>query len=248
MTRFAKGVMALYSKETKESFSSPLIYILAASFCLIIGWLFYNYIAFSQNLTTNSITKRVLIPVFGNMNFTFLFLAPLLTMGLFSEEKKQGTLDLLLSSELTHFQIIMGKFLSSLTSAFFILSLTFVCPIILAMAGYSDWGMVLTCYAGLMLTIMCYLVVGVFFSSLTENQVLAAFLSFGFLLMLMLLVATANASHNMLVAQIIQYLSVPFHFEHFLRGTLKNYSMVYFFSFWGFFFFLTHISLDARKW
>lgn len=238
----------LLKKEIRNTLAHPMIYVLSGLFCLIVGWLFFNYLVLAKEATKLSLTYSVLRPIFGNMNFIFLFLAPLITMGAFAEEKKQHTLDLLLQSKLTFGQIILAKFLSSLFIVLFMLSLTLIFPIILAMADYSDWGTVGASYLGIIFSIMCYLSVGLFTSALTENQIIAALLAFCLLLSSMLLVLSASATQNYMLGQIFQYLSVPFHYEVFSRGAIKNYNIVYFASFIFFFSYLTQQSLGARKW
>ena len=243
-----RGVGILLRKEIRDSFRTPFVYVLAALFGMIMGWLFFNYLAASKDLTRQSLWQSVLAPSFGNMNFIFLFLAPLITMRLFAEERKTHTLNLLLRSDLGHGQIIVAKFLSSLATVFFLLSLTLIFPTILALSGYSNWPVVLSGYGGVILCVMCYLSVGLFTSSLTENQILAALASFCALLGVMLLAVTANATHNDFLAQFFFYLSTPSHFESFVRGAFQSYDLVYFVSFLGFFFYLTHLSLDRRNW
>ena len=105
-----RGVGILFRKEVGDSFKSPLIYVLAALYGMLMGWLFFNYLAANQDLTGQTLWQRVLSPAFGNMNFIFLFLAPLITMRLFAEERKGNTLDLLLRSQLRHSQIIVANF------------------------------------------------------------------------------------------------------------------------------------------
>lgn len=246
---YLDGIWILYKKEVKDSFFSPMLYILTALFCAIIGWLFFNYLVISKDATSAaSLTHSVILPIFGNMNFIFLFMAPLLTMRCFAEEKKLNTLDLLFHSRLQNTQIILGKLLASFSSALFMLSFTLVFPIVLAISGYSDWAIVGSGYLGIVLSVLSYLAVGLFASSLTENQVVAALVAFCLLLGSMLLVMSANASQNYIVGQILSYLSIPFHFEAFVRGAMKSYSFVYFTSFLCFFIFLTRESLESRNW
>jgi ABC-2 type transport system permease protein len=248
MIAFFHGTWVLTKKELKDAFLSPLVYILAGLFCLMMGWLFFNYLLAAKELTQNTMEQSVIVPIFGNMNFIFLFLAPLVTMRSFAEEKKLKTLELLLTSRLSHLQIILGKFLSSTISIVFMLSLTIIFPIILSLSGYSNWPIVVSNYVGTLFSIMCYISVGLFASSITENQVVSALLGFCLLLGLMLLVLTGNAVHNMVLAQMLQYFSVPFHFESFSSGAIRSYNFVFFLSFIGFFSFLTHLSLESRKW
>lgn len=245
---FVKGIWILTRKEVKDSFEGPLVYILAGLFSLITGWLFFNYLMSNQELTDQTLLQTVLVPAFGNMNFIFLFLAPLITMRLFAEERKLHTLELLLGSDLSHSQIIIGKFFSSMVMTLFMLTLTLVFPVILAMSGYSNWSVVASSYLGITFCIMCYVSVGLFTSSLTENQIVAALASFCILMGIMLFVITTNATNNQLVSEIFFYISTPSHFEGFTRGVLKSYDFVYFGSFVGFFFYLTHLSLDSRNW
>lgn len=245
---YVQKVMILARKELKDAFSSPLIYILAGLFSLMMGWLFFNYLLQSKEMTTTTMTQGVITPIFGNINFIFIFLCPLITMRSFAEEKKQYTLDLLLRSELTEMQIIFGKFISNVLLIFFLLSLTLLFPIILMFSGYSDWGVVWSSYLGIALSVMAYTSVGIFCSSLTDNQIVASLMTFCVLLGSMLLVITVNATNNYIFALMIQYLTIPFHYEGFTRGLLRSYSFVYFATYLTFFFMLTLKSLQSRKW
>ena len=248
MTFALTGIWIILKKELKDTFLSPFVYLLGGFFCLITGWLFFNYLLASGEHTTKTLDETVLIPLFGNMNFIFLFLAPLLTMKLVSEEKKNQTLELLLGSHLHPIQIIFGKFFSSLIMVGFFLSLTFLFPLTLSLSGHSNWPLVGGGYLGTFLSVMAYLSVGLWSSSLTNNQVIAALLGFCLLLGLTLLALAGNATHNFILAQILQYMSVPVHFENFLRGGVRSYNFIFFFSLSGFFLYLTHLSLESRKW
>ena len=243
-----KGSWILLKKELKDVFASPLIYVLTGLFSALMGWLFYNYLVGSSQQDQLSLSDAVLRPLFGNMNFVFLFFTPLITMRAFAEEKKQHTLELLFLSELKDLENIVGKFLACLIMASFMLLFTLIFPIILSFSGFSDWGMVGSSYLGILFSVSCYTAVGLFMSSLTKNQILAAISSFCLLLAVMLLVVTANATENMMVGRIVEYFSVPFHFEQMVRGSLRSYNVAYFASFLGFFFYLTHQSLGSRRW
>ena len=243
-----KNIMILTKKELKDTFTSPLIYILTGLFSFMMGWLFFNYILQSKEMSTKTMTQAVITPIFGNINFIFVFLCPLMTMRSFAEEKARHTLDLLLRSELTEMQIIAGKFLSISLSLIFMLSFTFLFPIILSFSGYSDWGVVWSSYLGIILSIMTYTAVGLFCSSLTDNQIVASLMTFCILLGSMLMVISVNATDNYLLALITQYMTIPFHYEGFTRGVIKSYSIVYFICAWTFFFLLTRQSLQSRKW
>ncbi len=242
------GTWIMMRKELNTLFSSPLIYILAGIFNILVGWLFFNYIVASKSLTTLNIYSAVITPLFGNMNFIFLFLAPLITMKSFAEEKKNRTLDLLMNSKLSSLQIVLGKYLSNIVSVLFILLFTGVLLIIAFISGADDWPLMLTSYLGVILSVSSYLIVGMFGSSITENQIVSAMISFGILLGLMLLVLTANASNNVIVAQLFSYLSISFHIEGFLRGSIRSYDLIYYISFISLGIFLILRSLDSRNW
>lgn len=242
------GIWVLLKKEVKDYFLSPFAYILSGLFSVIIGWLFFNYLVSSKHLTTLSLSSSILKPIFGNINFIFLFLSPLLTMKLFAEEKKQHTIELLFKSNLSNAQIIIGKFIANMVVVLFMLALTLIFPLILSFSGYSDWGTVFSGYLGLIFSIMCYSAVGIFTSSLTENQIIAAISSFCILLGSMLMVMSINATNNIILGQIVQFCSVAFHYEGFVRGAITNYNLAFYLSFISFFFYLTHKSLESRNW
>jgi len=248
MSRWFKGSFILFCKEIRDVFVSPLVYVLGGIFIGITGWLFFNNLLVSQRMTVTSITNSVFVPTISNMNFILILLVPLLSMGLLSEEKKIGTLNLLYKSTLTEGQILFAKYCAGLTTALFIISLTLIFPIVLAIAGYTDWPIVGSSYVGLVLSVMCYFSVGIFSSSLTKNQIIAALTSFGILMGLTFLVFTANVTDNYLVGIIFRYISIISHFDVFLRGTIKSYDLIYFISFIAFFNFLSLRSLQSRNW
>ncbi len=242
------GINILLKKEVKEQFRSPLLYVLAALFSFIMGWLFFNYLMQSKTTTTQMLANSVVLPLFGNMNFIFVFLVPLLTMNTFSLEKKNGTLDLLYRSKLSDVQIILAKFFSQVVIILFLLSFSVIFLMVLKSANFKEWSLVFTSYLGVIFSVMCYIAVGMFASSLTENPIISSVASFCSLLGFMLLVLSTNAMENTFLAEMIQYTAVPFHYEGFVKGLLRSYSFVYFISFIFFFLYLTYRSLQRRKW
>lgn len=245
---FVRGTWLICKKELADIFLSPLIYVLAALFSFILGWLFFNYLMASKVASSQTLTPAVVEPIFGNMNLIFVFLVPLMTMNAFSQEKKNGTLDLLFRSKLSDWQIIAGKFLSQMFLALFLLSFTLVFVIVLKTAQFKDWSIVWSSYFGLILSISCYVSVGLFTSTLTENGIVASLLSFCILISSMILVLSTNTLENEFLTELIQYMTVPFHYFGFSKGVIRSYSLVFFASFTGFFLFLTLRSLERRKW
>lgn len=235
-------------KELKAIITRPLFYVVTSMYMLLSGWLFFNYLAAAKDMTTLSVETTVFRPLLGNMNFVFLFIVPLLTMRSFSEERKDKTLDLLLSSRLDKVQIIAGKYLSLLLIISIFIGVLAVYPLILSFSGFENWSMIFSGLFGLVLTASCYIITGLFFSSLTDNQIISALMSYVFLFFCMLLIFSAQSTTNIIVAQILQYLSFLFHFEQFASGLIPSYSFVYYASFLGFFGYLTFYSLKQREW
>lgn len=243
-----KNIWILFRKELRDAFFTPLLYVCTGLFTLITGWLFFNNIRAVPQHTSLTLTQSVLIPTYGSINFILIFIVSLLTMRSFSEEKKNQTLDLLYLSRLSDWQIIWGKFFSIFATIVFLLSFSIIFPLILAFSGYHDWGMIFTIYLGLIFSVSSYIAVGMFCSSLTDNQIVAAILSFCVIFGIILLVFSANAIENQMLSQMVQYLTVPYHYEGFVKGAIKSFSVIYFFSFVGFFLFLTKSSLESRQW
>ena len=165
----------LFKKELKSYFVSPIAWVVMSVFLLISGY-FFTVILLSTNLPELKIT-------FHNMGITFLFLSPLFTMRLLAEEKKLGTEELLFTLPLTDAQIVLSKYLASLTVFLILLGITWVYPLFLLSWGKPDMGPIFTGYLGLFLMGASFLAVGLFSSSLTENQIIAAVVGFGTLLL-----------------------------------------------------------------
>ncbi|MDD0851567.1 ABC transporter permease [Halobacteriovorax sp. GB3] len=243
-----KGSMILMKKELSDYFSSPLIYIIAGVFSLIMGLLFYNFLVTNQELTNLSLANSILLPTFGAMNFLLMFIVPLLTMGHFAEESKNETLDLILRSDLSVVDIIIAKFLSTFFVVLFLVMLTLVFPIILSFSGYDQWAIVWTNYGAVLLSVCAYIAVGLFASSITENQIVSVVVSFSVLFAFLLLINMSSVTENYIVGMILQYFSIGFHHAHLSKGMVVSFNLVYYVSFVGFFSFLTYKSLDSRNW
>ena len=248
MKFFLRGIWALCKRECSEAFASPLIYLLATPFCLLLGWIFFQALLSAETLTGRLVDGLVLAPLYGIIHLVFLFLAPLLSMRLLSEENKAGTLELLLSSRLSTWQIVLGKFLACLVMLAFLLSLTGIFPIILAFLGHFNPALVAGGYLGVFLVVGAYMAVGLWTSSWSKNQIIAAFASFSMLSGLALLVLAGQNTDNFAALHLAQYLSTPLHLQSFLSGGIRSYSLVYLFSLCAFFLYLTHLSLESRRW
>ncbi|MGB0453243.1 MAG: hypothetical protein ACPGJV_05970 [Bacteriovoracaceae bacterium] len=248
MNSWFRLVLVLYKKELNSFIRRPLLYVVLSLFLFLTGWIFFNYLAALKEMTNLTLELQVLKPLFGNVNFIFLFLVPLLTMKSFSEESREGTLSLLRMSKLSHLQIVVSKFLALQTILFAFILILGLYPLVLYFSGYENFEIIASALFGLCLSSATYIMVGLFCSSLTKNQVFSALLSYTILFSTMLLVLSANATSNYLVAQILQYASFLYHFEMMAQGLVRNYSLIYFLSFTGLFGILSKYSLDARRW
>ncbi|MEX1099000.1 MAG: ABC transporter permease subunit [Bacteriovoracaceae bacterium] len=242
----------------KSFFKSPLAYILAGLFSLTMGWIFFNLLySFVENIQALpqgtqggelQFVNHVVIKLFGNLNFILLMICPILTMKLFSEEKKDQSIDLYFSSPLSDWQLVAGKFLAAFCMGVFILSTTLIFPLILWMIGIQDYSFVFSGYGGLLLNLASYLAIGLFASSLTKSQVVAALLSFVIIMGFWLISWVIQLSSDYFLVEILKQATMASHYESFVKGIVGSHSLVYYATFTGFWLYLTKKSLEARTW
>jgi ABC-2 type transport system permease protein len=185
---------------------------------------------------------------FGLLSTLVLFFTPILTMGVYAEERKRGTMELLMTSPVTETQIVLGKFFASLT--LFMLMMLPTAGYVIFMCLHSDpmppWRMVAAGYAGVLLLGGSLIALGTFISSLTENQLIAAVLTFAAFLFVWVLDLGSNADGG--IGAVVQYLSVIRHYDDFTRGVIDTSALIYYFSFIALFIFLTVRSIDSMRW
>ena len=235
-----RNIAAIFWKETKTYFTSPMAYIIAGVFLAITGYLFVQSI--STTFPEASI-RGWLEP----STTVFVLLSPALTMRLLAEEQKLGTLELLMTSPIRDYEIVLGKFFAVLAILLATLSLTLFYTLMLVWFGDPDIGPLLSGYLGIILFGASTLAVGMLASSLTSNQVVAAVVSFGFLLLMVLTNQAADITSG-LAAQILEGFSLTGHFEDFSRGVLDTNNIVYYFSVIITFLFLTIRNIESRRW
>jgi ABC-2 type transport system permease protein len=191
---------------------------------------------------------QVMRGFFGLLSTLVLFFTPILTMGVYAEERKRGTMELLMTSPVTETQIVLGKFLASLT--LFMLMMLPTAGYVIFMCLHSDpmppWRMVAAGYAGVLLLGGSLIALGTFISSLTENQLIAAVLTFAAFLFVWVLDLGSNADGG--IGAVVQYLSVIRHYDDFTRGVIDTSALIYYFSFIALFIFLTVRSIDSMRW
>ncbi|NDG84257.1 MAG: hypothetical protein EBX52_04365 [Proteobacteria bacterium] len=252
-----KKAWTVASRDFRSYFTSPIAYIVIAGFLVIMGWMFFfNLSHFSlQNMQYKqygmgkgmSITEGILRPLYGNMNVIFLFLVPFITMRLFAEERKMQTLQLLMTSPITLTEIILGKFLSAFLLVLTMLGLTSVYPVILLLCGNPDAGTLVANYTGTLLLASCYISIGVLFSAMTENQIVAGALTFAAGLFFWL-INWASQSAGTFWADFLDYLSLIQHYNNFSQGIIDTTDVIFYFSFIGLGLFFTHRVLDSYRW
>ncbi len=253
-----KNIWAIFKKEIKTYFTSPIAYVVITVFLVLIGFFFYSLIwwfnsqslqlaqnpAYYQQLNIN---QMVYSPLFQNMSIILLLMIPLLTMRLFSEEKKINTDELLYTCPISINQIILGKYFASLFVLLAMLLLTGILSIFTFAYGNPELAPILNGYLGLFLMGAAFIAVGIFFSSLTENQIVAAILTFGTLLLFWIL-NWASYSAGGIWKGVLNYLSFIQHFDDMTRGILDTTDLVYYLSFIFLGLFLTHSVIQSRRW
>jgi len=253
-----KNIWAICKKEIKTYFTSPIAYAAITVFLVLVGFFFYSLILWfnSQSLQMArypdylqqiNINQMVFSPLFHNISIILLLMIPLLTMRLFSEEKKIKTDELLYTSPISINQIILGKYFASLFVLLVMLLLTGILSIFTFIYGNPELAPVLTGYLGLFLLGAAFTALGIFFSSLTENQIVSAILTFGALLLFWVL-SWASSSAGGTFKDVLNYLSFFQHFDNMTKGILDTTDLVYYFSFITFGLFLTHSVIQTRRW
>jgi len=253
-----KNIWAICKKEVKTYFTSPIAYVLITVFLVLVGFFFYSLVWWFNNysfqaardpayLQQLNINQMVFSPLFHNISIILLLTIPLLTMRLFAEEKKRQTDELLYTSPISVSQIIIGKYAASLFVLLVMLLLIGILSIFTFAYGNPEFVPILNGYLGLFLMGAAFIAVGIFFSSLTENQVVAAMLTFGALLLFWILNWAAGSASGMW-KDVLNYLSFFQHFDDLTRGILDTTDIVYYASFSFFGLFLTHSVIQSRRW
>lgn len=253
-----KGFSPVYRKELYSLFASPIFYVVAFTFLVISGYFFYTAVAYfnfqsfeaSQNpmlARQLNVSDMVIRPFLMDMSIVLLLVSPLLTMRLYAEERKTGTLELLLTYPISDTATILAKFLAAATALLVILAGTL--PGVLVVSTFSEpsWPSVLCGYLGIFLLGCAFLSLGVLTSSVTQNQIVAAVLSFGALLMFWV-IGWAKNLVGPSVGAVIDYLSIIKHFDTFAKGVLDSRDLVYYVLFMLLCLFLTLRQMETYRW
>ncbi|PYR96419.1 MAG: ABC transporter [Acidobacteria bacterium] len=256
-----RNILAIVERELRAYFTSPIAYVVLTIFVFLSGLFFRSILAqvlqmgLMSQLQAQQLGPRAMdMPgmitrgFLSTMSVILLFVMPMLTMGLFSEEKKRGTIELLLTSPVTDLQVVLGKFFAAV-AFFVILLLTTWIP-----TGFLYWysspasGPILTAYLGLLLYGLALMAIGLFISTLTENQIIAAVVSFGIVMVLWLVDVFANSVDSSNGKAVLTYLSVLNHLDDFMKGVLSTSHIIFYLSLMLIALFLTYRSIDSLRW
>ncbi|RPH95439.1 ABC transporter [candidate division KSB1 bacterium] len=215
------NVLSIFKREFRSYFDSPVAYIVLMFFLLVSGYFFT-----SNLFLMNQANLRTL---FGIVPLLYVLFIPAISMRLLAEEKKSGTIELLFTYPLRDSEIVVGKYLAALAMIFVLLLFTFVYPLAVSTLGDLDGGQVVTGYIGLFFLGAAYLAIGMFASSITENQIVAFIvalaISFFFFILDKILFFVPPS-----LASIMEYLAIEYHFQNIARGVIDSRNLIYFFS------------------
>lgn len=253
-----QNILAIWQREMKSYFVSPVAYVVLTIFLFLMGLIFFGNLMevvtftmrmaqMGQETQPMDVPAYVVQSLFRTTTVILLFLVPMMTMGLFSEEKKRGTIELLLTAPVGNLQALLGKYLASVTflSILFISSVVTISPIFFH--GQPDWKPILSGYIGLFLYGAALLALGLFISTLTENQIVAVVSTFGASLVLWLISVFA-ASAEGATRSVIDYLSVISHLDDFIKGVIDTSHVIYYVTFAFVGLFLAYRSLESMRW
>ncbi len=253
-----KHLLPFIRKELRAYFFSPIAYIVAGVFLGLTGYFFFTSIqGFSmqaiqlsgsgRDLSGFNPTNGIMVGLFRSMGTVFILLTPLITMRLIAEEKRTKTMELLMTSPLSITTILAGKYLAALIIYVVIILSTLYIPLTIEYFSTISWGHVFSAYLGLILLGMAMISVGVFCSSLTDKQVIAAVLTIG-ILVLFWFVGGVIGGHTENISMIMREVSLFGRFENLYNGLLDTRDVLYLISFTTVALFLAHRALESGRW
>jgi len=252
-----RTIWTICRRELYSYFVSPIAWVLLAIFAVLGGYFTYIVSAVFLRYSMESmmsggggpmnINEQVIAPILSNMAVVGLFLVPLISMRLFAEEKRQGTIELLMTSPVTDIEIILGKWLSAVLMYCALLAILVLDFSFLFVYGKPDWRPVVTGFLGILLQSACLLSFGAFISSTTKNQIVAAAVGFALALLLFILSWTTSFG-NSDILQVLSYISIMSHYDSFSRGVIDSKDLIFYLSMIFFGLFLTARSLESVRW
>ena len=234
-----KKALPVFRRELSAYFFSPMAYIVISVFLLLTGWFFTSEMFLSDDSSLRS--------VLGVIPFIFIFFVPAITMRLLSEEKKSGTIELLVTMPISDLEIVLGKYFAGLGLLVTALIFTFPFALTIMLLGDPDIGMLVCGYLGLILMGAAYVSIGVFASTISKNQVISFIIAFLIIFVLWLIDKFLMIIPSYLVP-VLQFLSIDYHYMNISRGIIDSRDVVYYLSLVVFMISLSKLSLESRKW
>ena len=235
------NIAAIFKKEFKSYFNSPIAYIFITFFLVLSAWLFYRGFFL--------VGQAEMRGFFSIMPWLFLFVVPAVTMKLWAEEKKLGTLEILMTLPIKDYEAVIGKYLASFALLGVTILLSLSLPLTVAYLGDPDSGPIVGGYIGAFLMGAAYLAIGQFASTLTENQIV------GFILGIMICFVLLIVGEDIVLfnapdwaVPLLSYLGLAAHFSSILRGVIDSRDLIYYFSVIGFFLYLSVLMVNVQKW
>jgi ABC-2 type transport system permease protein len=253
-----RGFFPVYGKEMYRIFASPIFYVVTFIFLTLAGYFFYSAVAYYSIASLQAgrnpflaqqlnLSEMVLEPYFGSIGILLLLMVPLITMRLFAEEKKTGTVELLFTYPISDLGAVLGKFTAALSVVALMLTGTLPAMVVLGALSMPPWATIFSGYLGLVLMSSAFVSLGVLASSLTQNQIVAAAITFGALLLLWI-IGWAQTLTGPDVGSVLAYLSLLSHFENLAKGVLDSRDVLYYGLFVILFIFATLRVLESRHW
>jgi len=253
------NVLAIANKELKSYFTSPIAYIVIGFFALLYGFFYWTILRYfvGESMQMNqfgmqgpqamNVNQMMIRPLLQNVTILVLFTMPMVTMRTYAEEKRSGTIELLLTSPVSDLEIILGKFLGAMALYAVMLAVSLIHILILFAYGRPEWREIATAYLGLLLMGGCFISLGLLISSLTKNQIVAGMVTFAVFLFLWV-ISWLSSFVGPDVSRITEYLSIIGHYDDFAKGVIDTSHVIYYLSFITFGLFLTAKSVDSERW
>jgi len=244
-----RNIWTIARREYKLFFISPVAYVVAFFFMLLLGYFFYRALGEAIIQATYQPYAPTVQIVISPMVTLFLFVMPAITMRSIAEETRMGTLELLLTAPVKDWELVVGKWLGAFLFMFSLLVVTLIFPIVLnfLVTPGIDLGILLAGYLGLVLMVASLLAIGVFISSLFNNQLVVFLVNLAIVLVFWLVRPASNTTGG-LSSQILNYLNLVDHYLTFFRGTINLSDIVYYLSLTSLALFLGTVSVEIRRW
>jgi len=253
-----KNVWHVFRKEFSSYFLSPVAYVVLTVFLVIVGFMFYSNVvwyyqaSFSmfQNPYINqslNLTDDFIRPLFANISVILMFLIPALTMRLFAEENRSGTMELMMSYPVRETEIIIGKYFAAMAFFVVLLFMTIMYPVFLSIVSEPELGPLISAYAGCLFIGATFIAIGIFTSTTTDNQIIAALSAFG-LNLVFWIIGWIRPSGTDKLSSILQHISITEHYDQLTKGIINSKDIIYFLSICILFLFLANRVILSKKW